>query len=137
MVFNALNIAKKLINIGTPNLYESQRGTINFFPKNNKIAFYCSYCLYCFHCFLLFSLLLCIVSVVLFIVVHCKQYCVQYCLQYFQEKHHFLLKWQLVIKNARFASRPSMWVSMRVWHVLEPSIVVSISRFCWRPVEVS
>ena len=71
-------LPKKLINIGTSNLYESQWGTMKIFPKNNKIAFYCSYCLYCFHCFLLFSQLFCIVAIVLFIVVHCKQYCVQY-----------------------------------------------------------
>ena len=85
-------LPKRLINIGTSNSNFSQWGTIIFFPKNNKIAFYCSYCLYCFHCFLLFSLLLCIVAIVFFIVVHCKQYCVQYCLQCFQGKTSFPFK---------------------------------------------
>ena len=130
-------LLKSLSNIGTSISNFSQWGTMNFYPKNNKMLFYCLYCLYCNHCCLLFCLFLFIVVIVLFIVVYCLQYFKQYCFTYCQEKHHFLLKWQLVIKNARFASRPSMWVSMRVWHVLEPSIVVSISRFCWRPVEVS
>ena len=92
MVFNALNIAKKTHKYWHFKSIRIAMGYNKNFPKNNKIAFYCSYCLYCFHCFLLFSLLLCIVAIVLFIVVHCKQYCVQYCLQYFQEKTSFPFK---------------------------------------------